>query len=241
MTTTLKKAELIEKVGKKSFLDNDYTLAAKLDYENGIPEFDTYLEGKTLKEIKAVIHLTKFPRGIVIKIAKNFSSFPFGLAFSEIKRTELKAKPIISNLTFEKSDNTKIVFSLKTSNLPEIRKYLDDIHLKYDYEKTKAEPSKETSKKETKPVNNNKHGVPALLSFFVPGLGQLIKGQFIKAIAIWGSGLFIWFAFFDSILSGQVGLSILIYIIPFAVWLWNVYDAYNSNENWEDSANNQIE
>jgi len=30
-----------------------------------------------------------------------------------------------------------------------------------------------------------KHGVPALLSAFIPGLGQLIKGQIIKAILIW--------------------------------------------------------
>ena len=66
-------------------------------------------------------------------------------------------------------------------------------------------------------MENRKHGLPALLSFFIPGLGQLIKGQVIKAILIFviGTivGIFLWWTF----------------IIPFVVWAWNVYDAYNSN------------
>lgn len=225
MTMTLTKADLTEKVGKKFFLADDYTLAAKLNYDNGIPEFDTYLDGKTLKEINAVIHLTKYPKGLVIKIAKNFSSFPFGLPYSEIKRTVLSEKAEKSNLIFETVDKGKIIFSLKTANILEVKQFLDDIHLKYDYEKTKSE----TVKKDTKPVNNTKHGVPALISFFVPGVGQLIKGHFPKAIVIWVVGglvgFFLWWTF----------------IAPFIVWVWNVYDAYNSNENWGNSADNQTE
>lgn len=62
-----------------------------------------------------------------------------------------------------------------------------------------------------------KHGVPALISFFIPGLGQIIKGEILKGILIWIIGgiaaFFLWWTF----------------IIPFAVWIWNVYDAYNSN------------
>lgn len=231
MTTTQTKEELTEIVGKKPFLADDTTLAAKLNYDSGIQAFDEYLNGQTLKQIDAVIHLTKYPKGLVIKIAKNFSSFPFGLAYSEIKRTVLTERPTISNLTFEKSDNNKIVFSLKTSNISEIKSFLADINLKYDYEKVKVE----TIKKEVQPVNTTKHGIPALLSFFIPGLGQLIKGHFIKAIAIWGSGILIWFLFFGALLSGQAGLSVILYVIPFAVWLWNVYDAYNANENWGTS------
>ncbi len=66
-------------------------------------------------------------------------------------------------------------------------------------------------------MNTTKHGIPALLSVFLPGLGQLIKGQFVKALLIW-------------IIGG--GLSILFFwtfIVPFIFWAWNVYDAYNSN------------
>jgi len=62
-----------------------------------------------------------------------------------------------------------------------------------------------------------KHGVPALLSAFIPGLGQLIKGQIIKAILIWIIGGVASFFFWWT------------WIIPFVIWAWNVYDAYNDN------------
>jgi hypothetical protein len=29
------------------------------------------------------------------------------------------------------------------------------------------------------------HGIPALFSFFIPGLGQLVKGDLSKAVGIW--------------------------------------------------------
>ncbi|WP_324672014.1 hypothetical protein [Hymenobacter sp. GOD-10R] len=60
------------------------------------------------------------------------------------------------------------------------------------------------------------HGVPALISFFIPGLGQLIKGQFLKAFIIWAVG---------GTLSFLLGWTI---VVPFLIWAWNVYDAYNS-------------
>jgi TM2 domain-containing membrane protein YozV len=63
-----------------------------------------------------------------------------------------------------------------------------------------------------------KHGIPALISFFIPGLGQLIKGQIMKALLIWIIGGLISFFLFWTI------------IVPFLIWAWNVYDAYNSNE-----------
>jgi len=68
-------------------------------------------------------------------------------------------------------------------------------------------------------LEKQKFGVPALLSFFVPGLGQLIKGQILKAILIWIVGGAIGFLFFWTI------------VVPFAIWVWNIYDAYNSNTN----------
>jgi hypothetical protein len=41
------------------------------------------------------------------------------------------------------------------------------------------------------------------------------------------------------IVGGLVGLFLWwTYIAPFIVWAWNVYDAYNSNANWGDSADN---
>lgn len=57
-----------------------------------------------------------------------------------------------------------------------------------------------------------KHGIPALMSFFVPGLGQIIKGQV-------GRGILIFFGFL-------LGLCLL--IVPgIIVWAWQISDAYN--------------
>lgn len=57
------------------------------------------------------------------------------------------------------------------------------------------------------------HGVPAILSFFIPGLGQLVKGQVGKGILIF-IGFFIGLAMF--VLPGVI------------IWLWQVVDAYNN-------------
>ena len=59
------------------------------------------------------------------------------------------------------------------------------------------------------------YGLPALLSIFIPGLGQLIKGQIFKAFLIWVVGGLVGFFLFWTV------------VIPFIVWAWNVYDAYN--------------
>lgn len=158
MTTTSTKTELSKKVGKKSLLDNDYMLAAILDYVSGIKSFDSYLNGKTLKQMNAACHIIKYPKGLVISIAKLFSSFPFGLADSEIKRTFLNEKLEISNLTFETIDNQNIIFSFKTKNIFEVKQFLNDIHLSFDYNKTQnqgEEKKKEQKQKEKENKENH--------------------------------------------------------------------------------------
>ncbi len=67
------------------------------------------------------------------------------------------------------------------------------------------------------PANSNstqKHGLPALLSFFIPGLGQLVKGQAGRGILIF--------------IGVVIGLMFL--VIPgIIIWLWQIADAYNKN------------
>ena len=192
------KKEIQNKIGKKWLLDDQQLLAARLDYISGIETFDEILDGKTLSDIDAVIHLEKYPKGLLFKIAKGFGGFttlPFPLPSDQIKKVTLtenfaKSKQTISDTT--QTDDTK------------------------------------------------KHGFPALLSFFVPGLGQLIKKHFMKAIAIWLSAIFIWFAIFASLVNGNLGISLILYLIPFGVWLWNVYDAYNSNSSGSKAENKNI-
>lgn len=56
------------------------------------------------------------------------------------------------------------------------------------------------------------HGIPAILSFFIPGLGQLVKGQV-------GKGILVFIGFF-------IGLAML--VIPgVIIWIWQIIDAYN--------------
>lgn len=82
---------------------------------------------------------------------------------------------------------------------------------------------------------NKKYGVPALISFFIPGVGQLIKGHIGKAFLIW---LLIVGAFLLFIIGGvstQQGddskaiLTLLGFVALVAIFFWNIYDAYNSN------------
>ncbi len=65
---------------------------------------------------------------------------------------------------------------------------------------------------------DQRHGFPALLSLFVPGLGQLIKGDFLLGFLIW-------------VAMGVAAISCFIYIgmvlVP-VFWLIQIYDAYTT-------------
>lgn len=67
--------------------------------------------------------------------------------------------------------------------------------------------------------HHTKHGLPAVLSLIIPGLGQLIKGHVIKGILI-----FIFMAISSALMWVVIG-----FITTPILYLWNVYDAYNSN------------
>jgi TM2 domain-containing membrane protein YozV len=62
------------------------------------------------------------------------------------------------------------------------------------------------------------HGIPALFSFFFPGLGQLVKGHLFKAVGIW-------IAFMITGAMHIFGTGFLIWTI---IWIWQIYDAYNA-------------
>ena len=66
-------------------------------------------------------------------------------------------------------------------------------------------------------VEEQKHGVPALLSFLVPALGQLIKGEVLRAL-----GVFILMTVSTALIFVGVGI-----ITTPIIYLWQIYDAYN--------------
>ncbi len=77
-------------------------------------------------------------------------------------------------------------------------------------------------------MNNQKHGVPALMSFFIIGLGQAVKGHWGKALGFF-FGFILLFIFFSASLITISPLSFFIIIGMVFTWIYNVYDAYNSN------------
>jgi len=73
---------------------------------------------------------------------------------------------------------------------------------------------------------------PAVLSFFVPGLGQIVKGDFVKGLSILISMAACWFVFLEFILLlNAIILSIIIFLALTSYWIWNVYDAYTAYVN----------
>ncbi len=61
-------------------------------------------------------------------------------------------------------------------------------------------------------------GFPAFLSFFIPGLGQLVKGDIFRGIA------FFFIAWLGVALIFAVpGLG---FFIAAGFWVWNIWDAY---------------
>jgi TM2 domain-containing membrane protein YozV len=62
------------------------------------------------------------------------------------------------------------------------------------------------------------HGVPALFSFFIPGLGQLVKGDLSKAIGIW-------IILIISAFMSVIGIGFLMAMV---IWIAQIYDAYNA-------------
>ena len=65
-------------------------------------------------------------------------------------------------------------------------------------------------------------GLAAVLSFFIPGLGQLYNGQFAKF-------------FLFLVLTGISGLLTLIligWLTGAIVWIWSMLDAYRYAENF---------
>ncbi|PWG79636.1 hypothetical protein [Pararcticibacter amylolyticus] len=65
-------------------------------------------------------------------------------------------------------------------------------------------------------MENEKYLVPAVLSAVVPGLGQIVKGQFVKGLLIIIVGVTVAFTL------------VWTFIVPILIWAWNVYDAYTS-------------
>ena len=95
---------------------------------------------------------------------------------------------------------------------------------------TAVNQQKETSQTENefeKILSSKDPFLAALLSFLFPGLGQVYNGQFNR-------GLLVQLIFLLSIICGS---SLWIFIlIPLAVWILGMYDAYNEADKMRKGA-----
>lgn len=101
-------------------------------------------------------------------------------------------------------------------------------------------------------MKEQKHGVPCLLSLMVPGLGQIVKGEWSKGATIlfsmFGTLLIVmfttWLTYqstiggFTTLLIGWLGILIII-----VLYFWQLTDAYNYNpkENKQSSQKDSYE
>jgi hypothetical protein len=80
-----------------------------------------------------------------------------------------------------------------------------------------------------------KYEIPALLSLFVPGFGQMVKNHFGKMIAIFLLLILIVLNYKLELVIKRnehfLAINILFYYILTA---FSVYDAYNSNNDFKD-------
>jgi len=95
----LEKQELHLKIGKNGILADNSTLAAKLIYQDGISGFDKLLNGRSFQEYGGVILITKFPRGINIKLARNSNRYPVGIPFNDIQSITVLKNVLTIKLT----------------------------------------------------------------------------------------------------------------------------------------------
>jgi TM2 domain-containing membrane protein YozV len=77
-------------------------------------------------------------------------------------------------------------------------------------------------------ANSKTFLIPAILSFFVPGSGQLMKKQWYRAGTFWALAIagFILCSFLSMPL-------ILAQALILVLWIWNIYDSYTSQVDWK--------
>ena len=82
----------------------------------------------------------------------------------------------------------------------------------------------------TKQKVEHKHGVPAIFSFFIIGSGQIVKGHVNKGLVfLIGIPVFCVFLLVIGSILVNPFMWLFSFLLAFGGWIYNVYDAYNSN------------
>lgn len=88
-----------------------------------------------------------------------------------------------------------------------------------------------SSIKHSNKLASQKHGAPLVLSIFIPGLGQLIKGQVKKGLWIFFGPIIAFFTILViGFINGQYASGLLgtLWMITIILYFWQLFDAYNN-------------
>lgn len=143
---TMTTEKINNEVGKEWFLANDNTLAAKLIYISGIKGFDEYLNEKDQYDLGTVIHIKEKPKGILIRLAKNFSAKETAISYKNLKQISLLKHDrysIIKIITFDEP----IYFGVDNYDTFEIINYFKGLKKIIFDENAKFEIPKEVKEK----------------------------------------------------------------------------------------------
>lgn len=121
------------------------------------------------------------------------------------------------------------------------------VNSNYDSSHDGRKGSSMLEKKRYIEIGDPPYGVPAILSLFFPGLGQLVKGHWPRTIAIWLLLTLVWSIYgpvitllhegtvasrFPAVRQELLSLFLVVPVIAtLAVSLWSVVDAYRSSED----------
>ncbi|MDR2698797.1 MAG: hypothetical protein LBB30_03885 [Candidatus Methanoplasma sp.] len=92
-------------------------------------------------------------------------------------------------------------------------------------------------------IREKSTGIAVLLSFFWAGLGQLYVGKIGRGLAMMvGFFLIVFFGVFSTItgllslnIDGAVGSVVLFGVLHVVLWVWNIFDAYNQANEYNDA------
>ncbi|WP_024480860.1 RDD family protein [Cellulophaga baltica] len=125
------KSEIKSEVGKKWFLANQNTLNAKIIYISGLDRFDQYLGNSDQKDKSSVIHIKEMPKGLIVSLAKLFSTNKVGINYSKFKRIVLVKFERYSIIKFE-TVASPIFFGFANKDFAEIESFFASI-IKIDF------------------------------------------------------------------------------------------------------------
>jgi len=88
-------------------------------------------------------------------------------------------------------------------------------------------------KQSNKNPASQKHGAPLILSIFIPGLGQLVKGEVKKGLYIFFGPIIAFIiifiiGFFGGKGSGALSLLGTLWMVSIILYFWQLLDAYNN-------------